>query len=1023
MKKYLFLLFSVFVGISALSAQIQNEDFNRGRELFDRQHYSVSREYFEKFLDDSELKNDYRYNPDFDIDAYRLMCQEAEYYIVSCAYKLDDTKVADMLVTYSKKYPYSPMMDRVDFMLGSVFFSKKKYDKTVSYYKKVKIGRLQENEQYEYLYSYGYASLQLKDYAVASKCFAEVYSDFANPYRADAEYYYAYSEFCRNNCIRALEIFVNVSPSSSYYEAAQFHILQIYDRQKQYTKAVELGKQLLDKYPKSQYISEAYRILGENSYFKQNWSDVTLYLQKYAKLTKVQRSDMYMLGIAYYMTKDYKNAISSLGKVTSQSDSLAQNAYVFIGYSYLHDDKADKARMAFQSASFINSDEKLQEESLYNYALATYESDAPFGEMIKAFERFAMEYPNSDHIEAVYEHMADVYISDKNYEGVIESLSKIKARTSKLKKAEEHAYFQLGVKKFNKNDYVGAKDMFLKSIALFDANSYSAQAYLWLGETAFRMGDMMTARENIRSFLASKQQKTQDQLLKAYYTLGYSCFNNEEYASAEQMFSRALAIKEIEKSYLYSDVLNRLGDLYFKSRNFDKAKEMYGRVPENASTADYAIFQTAFILGLQKQYDEKIKRLEYLISRYPSSFFADDALYEIGRTYVLQTKNKEAIETYRKLQKSYPKSSLAVKAALETGMIYANMDNIANAINAYKYVVENYPVSEETRVALESMQALYIDMNQVDEYVAYRESFAGTAISTINRSEEDSISFIAAERAFARQDYEAAISSLDSYIVKFCEVPTLNCITAQYYLAESLYKTKNFERALSCYDRLSSMDGSPYVETALLRASEITYGNKDYNAAKYYFEQLYPAATTNENRAVARLGILRCSYYTGKYEQTVAMASEIIDNPEAESTVLREARYCRAKSYIHLEGNDSVIPAVAVPDLKALSSDLSFESGAEAAYLYADYLFKTKNYSESEAEIVSFIERGTPFQYWIARCFIILSDISVARDNDFMAKQYLLSLQENYSADDDIAAMIAERLSAITERENNQILE
>jgi hypothetical protein len=40
-----------------------------------------------------------------------------------------------------------------------------------------------------------------------------------------------------------------------------------------------------------------------------------------------------------------------------------------------------------------------------------------------------------------------------------------------------------------------------------------------------------------------------------------------------------------------------------------------------------------------------------------------------------------------------------------------------------------------------------------------------------------------------------------------------------------------------------------------------------------------------------------------------------------------------------------------------------------------------------------------------------------------MAKQYLLSLQENYSADDDIANLINVRLEAISAREAEEILQ
>jgi TolA-binding protein len=393
-------------------------------------------------------------------------------------------------------------------------------------------------------------------------------------------------------------------------------------------------------------------------------------------------------------------------------------------------------------------------------------------------------------------------------------------------------------------------------------------------------------------------------------------------------------------------------------------------------------------------------------------------MYEIGRTYVLQDKHQDAINAYRNLQKAHPQSRLTRKASLEIGMQYANLNQNDNAIKAYKYVIENYPSSEETRIALEGLQALYIDANRVDEYLAYRESIVGTTISTVAKSHEDSISFIAAERAYARGNYTEAIPSLNNYIIKYCDSHTLNCISAQYYLAESLYKTNDLDRALTHYDNLTRLDGNEYVEPSLLRASAITYDKQDYETAKHYFDQLHTVASNKNNKEIARLGILRCSYFTNKFQPTITIATEILDDIASNDDNKYEAHYCRAKAYIATGQETS-----AVNDLKAIADDISIEMGAEAKYLYAEYQYNQGEYQKSEDIIMQFISEGTTHQYWLARCFVLLADIYIAQGDDFMAKQYLLSLQENYNADDNIATLINLRLEAITTREAEEILQ
>ena len=59
---------------------------------------------------------------------------------------------------------------------------------------------------------------------------------------------------------------------------------------------------------------------------------------------------------------------------------------------------------------------------------------------------------------------------------------------------------------------------------------------------------------------------------------------------------------------------------------------------------------------------------------------------------------------------------------------------------------------------------------------------------------------------------------------------------------------------------------------------------------------------------------------------------------------------------------------------------------------------------------MKFIQQGSPHMYWVARSFILLSDIYKAQGKEIEARQYLLSLRSNYTESDDIADMIKERL-------------
>ena len=79
----------------------------------------------------------------------------------------------------------------------------------------------------------------------------------------------------------------------------------------------------------------------------------------------------------------------------------------------------------------------------------------------------------------------------------------------------------------------------------------------------------------------------------------------------------------------------------------------------------------------------------------------------------------------------------------------------------------------------------------------------------------------------------------------------------------------------------------------------------------------------------------------------------------------------------------------------------------------AQLYFDNGETGKAEKEVLDYIEVSTPHAYWLARSFVLLSDVYMKLGRNLDAKQYLLSLQQNYQADDDIAEMIETRLAKL----------
>jgi len=1008
MKKIMFLLLLMSISLGTVTAQQtliytqQDVLFNQGRELFNQRQFTASSRSFEKFLKTADPTK-------------AGQIQEAEYYMAANAYELRQENAESELSNYLLRHPYTPFFDNTNLMLGMLQYEAKKYGPALQYYNQVKPEHLGFRDRTDYMFCKGYASLETKNYQQALNLFRTL-KDMKTRYDLSATYYYAYCEYLTGNYNVALPLFLKIENNPEYKNIVPYYIIQIYYAQKDYDKLYERAEVLLANNPENKSNAEIYRIMGEIAYSRNEYTKAIGYFKDYERITtQVLRNDMYLMGLCYYNTAAYSNAVIYLPKVTAEADEMTENAYLHLGNAYIKLNDKTNARMAFEAALRTGFNKTIREEALYNYALTTYETTTAFGESIKAFEQFLSEFPNSKYIDNAYDYLATVYMTSKNYEAAYQSIIKIKNPNSKLRETKQYLLYQLGTEAFAQNNHAKAIDYFSLALQGSTSGKYAAESYYWRSESYFRLNQSDKSIADLKQFFANPNAKSSVNYNIANYALAYAYFSKKNYNEALNWFLKYTESENNTSVTTYSDALNRTGDCYFNARNFAKAETFYARAASlSPNTGDYAVFQSAYVAGLQKNYTTKINRLEHLISAYPNSEYIDDALYEMGRAYLMLENDAKAISTYQKLLSVQPNSNQSRKAALEIGMIYFNENNPDQAITAYKNVISAYPGSEEARTALESLESVYVEKNDVAAYLAYTKTL-NMSITSNTKSHEDSISYIAAERQYMNANYPQAITGLRSYLNNYCAGGRY-CSVAQYYLADSYYRSNDKINALSAYQAVLLIAGNQYAKEATTRCAEITYDQKDFNSSMQYFKQLQLMAQTTDDRNIARLGILRCSFFLNDHQNTVNIANEIISDPKSNAEVISEARYNRSKAYIALNQQNQ-----AISDLKILSADTRTSIGAEAKYLLANVLFDQGKLADAEKEVNDFAKKNTPYQFWLARSFILLADIYVKQNNDFQAKQYLLSLQKNYTAADEIQSLITERLNAISQRENQKV--
>jgi TolA-binding protein len=1001
------LIFTVFT-VNLIYAQhtkiYTNPDylFNQGKELFVQRKFAASYRSFEEFLKNTE-----------NVKAGQI--HEAEFYMAANSYELRKDNASAQLKEFFYKHPYTPFYDKTNLMLGILEFEQKKYESAISYFNNINYKKLSFRERTDYLFSKGYACIATERYTEARDIFRELKS-MNTRFNLTAIYYYAYSEYALGNYTVALPEFLAIESNPAYSNIVPYYIVHIYYAQKQYDKLYDKANRLLRENPDNKNNGEIYRILGRIAYEKKDYAGaVDNFKKSEAILPQVYRSDVYLFGLSFYQLRNYSEAVKYLSRAVTQRDEMSENAYLHLGNAYLKLNDKTNARLSYEAALRTSFNKSVREEAMYNYALTTYETTTAFGESVTAFEQFIFEFPNSKYTNQAYDYLASALMTTKNYESAYQTIQKIKNPNARLLETKQYLLYQIGTEAYTQNNFEKAIEYFTLSLQSAPTGNYSAESLFWRAESYFRTGNNDKGLADLRAFNNNTNSKNSVNRVLANYSMGYGYFHQKDYNNALTWFLRYVENETNTGKTTYADALNRIGDCYFYARNFARAETFYARASSaSPGSADYALFQSAYAAGLQKNYSNKIATLEKLISQYPNSEYIDDSFYEIGRSYIMLNNDNSAINAFQRLLDRMPNSTLAPKAALEIGMVYLNASRYEPSIAAFKKVITTYPGTQEAQTALESLETVYIEINDVASYIAYTKSI-GVSSANTSAAREDSITFVAAERQYMNSNYAQAISGMQSYMKKFCPGGRY-CTTAQYYLADSYYQSGNKQSALQAYDAVLKITGNPYIEEAALRSAEITYDNKDYAAALRYFRQLQSVAQSTENRNAGRLGVLRCSYFLNDHQTTINIANEILADFRSTEQLKNEARYNRAKAY--LATNQATL---AVTDLKTLATDTRTANGAEAKYLLANIYFEQGKLTESESEIMDFAKKNTPYQFWLARSFVLLSDIYIRQGNDFQAKQYLLSLQKNYTVQDEIQDMINVRLKDIATRETKNM--
>jgi TolA-binding protein len=341
---------------------------------------------------------------------------------------------------------------------------------------------------------------------------------------------------------------------------------------------------------------------------------------------------------------------------------------------------------------------------------------------------------------------------------------------------------------------------------------------------------------------------------------------------------------------------------------------------------------------------------------------------------------------------SYPKSPYVPRAIVQLGLLYFDTGDNQGALTQFKKVIENYKSTPEARYALTGLKNTYVEMNDVETYFAYVKTLAG--YGDVDLAEKDSLLYGSGEKLYIAGNCGKASEIFRSYLNEFQNGSFR--INALYYLADCANMNGNKEEALKYYTEVIQVPNNDFIVQSLIAASTILYGKEDYQKSLAYYEELENVTETPEYKVIALRGQLRSAYQIGDAQKTILIAAKISNAPGIPEELLRESTFMSGKAHYSQNEYDE-----ALKDFRKISSEVTSAEGAESNYRVAELLYKKGQTAEAEKVINEFIDKNTPHQFWMARMFLLLADISIKKGDSLQAIATLRGLKDNYPIDSD----------------------
>jgi len=708
----------------------------------------------------------------------------------------------------------------------------------------------------------------------------------------------------------------------------------------------------------------------------------------------------YWLGMTHVARRQWTEAARTFKKaINSQPDhALAAAIHYWLAEAHRHNDQLETAKAYYEQVYAAWPDSEWADDSLH--ALIQLAMDVADHEQIdRLARRFDERYADSPLRRQVKQAEGRSLLQRNEYGRAAGTLGELVLQTATgeaeedsnklapvvaplLVQAERANWYYLALAFLGNQQYEEALEALAQVQPREDEKELVDGTRFVLAMANLGLGRHADAVAPLRAYLSSQPDGPESSKCRIQLAVALASSGR-----LDEAFRAHIVLPEGDREHdLYSEATHYLAETAYGAEEYGSAERLFRTLTEIDDSPEYAakgwsgVGWSNYKLGRSKAAAEAFGRL---VQGYPQSELAPEAAMMQAKSLEQLGQNDKAIESHLLVVTSFESSEHIPSALFEAARLQEQLDRKDEAASLLSRLAEEHPTFPGLDAALYQLGWLLVDLQRndraddvfgrlCDEYpnsrywadATYRLAERAASANQLDRAEELAQRLIDAEHSDAEilchalylkgqlagskerwEDVEEIMQRLRS------DFPDSQLrIPADYWIAESLYRRKEYGEAGTRFQQLNEEIGDSrdaWLAMIPLRRAQILVQDEQWDEAYGVALGIQARFPGFRQQYEADYVVGRCLAAQAKYELAREKYKRVVRSPEGGATeTAAMAHWMIGESYMHEENYDEAIRA-----FRGVESLFNYPRWQAAAMLQAGKCHALKGEQEEAARV------------------------------------------------------------------------